>query len=48
AGVLGALFSVHRRASGGLQAPAITLLTWSSLMVSFLPKLFRRAHPLRS
>jgi membrane protease YdiL (CAAX protease family) len=48
AGVMGALFSLQRRASGGLQAPAITHLTWSTLMVSFLPKLFRRAHPLRS
>ena len=48
AGVMGTLFSLQRRASGGLQAPAITHLTWSTLMVTFLPKLFRRARRLGS
>jgi len=44
AGVMGALFGLQRRASGGLQAPVLTHLTWSTLMVHFLPPLFRRAH----
>lgn len=48
AGVMGTLFSLQRRASGGLQAPALTHLTWSTLMVCYLPRLFRRAHPLGS
>ncbi|MBA2561018.1 MAG: CPBP family intramembrane metalloprotease [Propionibacteriales bacterium] len=48
AGVMGTLFSLQRRASGGLQAPALTHLTWSTLMVRCLPPLFRRAHRDRS
>jgi membrane protease YdiL (CAAX protease family) len=44
AGVMGTLFALQRRASGGLQAPILTHLTWSALMVRFLPRLFRRAH----
>lgn len=44
AGAMGTLFSLQRRASGGLQAPALTHLTWSTLMVYWLPPLFRRAH----
>lgn len=43
AGVMGTLFSLQRRASGGLQAPALTHLTWSTLMVCWLPRLFHRA-----
>jgi hypothetical protein len=39
--VMGALFALQRRASGGLQAPLITHLTWSTLMVRYLPPLFR-------
>ena len=39
-GVMGALFGIQRRASGGIQAPIITHLTWSSLMLRFLPPLF--------
>lgn len=42
AGVMGTLFGLQRRASGGLQAPTITHLTWSALMLRFLPPLFRR------
>lgn len=42
AGVMGTLFGLQRRASGGLQAPTITHLTWSTLMVRFLPPLFRQ------
>lgn len=45
AGVMGTLFSLQRRASGGLQAPVLTHLTWSTLMVCYLPRLFRRARP---
>ena len=44
AGVMGTLFGFQRRASNGLQAPVITHLTWSTLMVRFLPPLFRHAH----
>lgn len=40
--VMGGLFGLQRRASGGVQAPALTHLTWSILMVRFLPPLFRR------
>lgn len=42
-GVMGALFGLQRQASGGVQAPALTHLTWSVLMLRFLPPLFRRA-----
>jgi uncharacterized protein len=45
AGAMGTLFGLQRRATGGLQAPVLTHLTWSALMVRFLPPLFRRAHP---
>ena len=44
AGVMGTLFGLQRRASGGLQAPVLTHLTWSTLMVRYLPPLFRHAH----
>jgi hypothetical protein len=39
-GVMGTLFARPRRASGGIQAPILTHLTWSTLMLRFLP-LFR-------
>lgn len=45
AGVMGTLFGLQRRASGGLQAPVITHVTWSTLMLRFLPPLFRRTLP---
>ncbi|WP_408899582.1 CPBP family intramembrane glutamic endopeptidase [Nocardioides sp. R1-1] len=41
AGVMGTLFGLQRRASGGVQAPLITHATWSALMVRYLPPLFR-------
>lgn len=41
AGVMGTLFAVQRRASGGIQAPMISHLTWSTLMLRYLPPLFR-------
>ena len=40
-GVMGALFGLQRRASGGIQAPLLTHLTWSTLMLRYLPPLFR-------
>ncbi len=44
--VMGALFGLQRRATGGIQAPLLTHLTWSTLMLRFLPPLFRdRVHP---
>lgn len=45
ASVMGTLFGFQRRASGGIQAPLITHLTWSALMLRFLPPLFRRRLP---
>ncbi len=39
--VMGTLFAAQRRASGGIQAPVLTHLTWSVLMLRFLPPLFR-------
>lgn len=39
--VMGSLFALQRRASGGLQAPILTHLAWSTLMVRYLPPLFR-------
>lgn len=44
AGFMGTLLALQRRASGGLQAPILTHLTWSTLMVRYLPPLFRHAH----
>lgn len=38
---MGTLFAAQRRASGGIQAPMLTHLTWSSLMLRYLPPLFR-------
>ena len=39
--VMGTLFAAQRRASGGIQAPVLTHLTWSILMLRYLPPLFR-------
>lgn len=36
--VMGWLFALQRRASGGVQAPLLTHATWSALMVRFLPR----------
>jgi len=41
---MGLLFGVQRRVTGGIQAPALTHLTWSVLMLRFLPPLFAD-HP---
>jgi membrane protease YdiL (CAAX protease family) len=42
---MGALFGLQRRASGGIQAPVLTHLTWSALMLRYLPPLFRDTLP---
>jgi membrane protease YdiL (CAAX protease family) len=39
--VMGTLFALQRRRSGGLAAPVITHLTWSTLMLRYLPPLFQ-------
>jgi membrane protease YdiL (CAAX protease family) len=46
-GVMGTLFAVQRRSSGGLLAPILTHVTWSTLMLRYLPALFRKP-PLRA
>ena len=38
---MGTLLGAQRRASGGIQAPVLTHLTWSTLMLRYLPPLFR-------
>jgi uncharacterized protein len=38
---MGVLFALQRRASGGIQAPVLSHVTWSMLMLRFLPPLFR-------
>ena len=38
--VMGALFGLQRRATGGIQAPILTHLTWSALMLRFMRPLF--------
>lgn len=40
AGVMGTLWGLQRRATGGVQAPALTHLTWSALMLRLLPRVF--------
>jgi CAAX protease family protein len=42
---MGILFAVQRRATGGIQAPLLTHLTWSTLMLRYLPPLFREPVP---
>ncbi|WP_370939866.1 type II CAAX prenyl endopeptidase Rce1 family protein [Amycolatopsis sp. cg13] len=37
---MGTLLTLQRRRSGGVQAPLLTHLTWSTLMIGFLPRLF--------
>jgi uncharacterized protein len=37
---MGTLLGLQRRATGGIQAPMLTHLTWSTLMLHFLPPLF--------
>ncbi|MDQ6873864.1 MAG: CPBP family intramembrane metalloprotease [Actinomycetota bacterium] len=42
AGAMGSVFALQRRASGGIQAPVLTHLTWAALMLRFVTPLFRR------
>lgn len=37
---MGALFAMQRRITGGIQAPILTHVTWSALMLRYLPPLF--------
>lgn len=39
--VMGSVFGLQRRLSGGIQAPILTHLTWATLMLRYLPPLFR-------
>jgi membrane protease YdiL (CAAX protease family) len=41
AAAMGTLFGLQRRASGGIQAPLLTHITWATLMLRYLPPLFR-------
>jgi uncharacterized protein YbjT (DUF2867 family)/membrane protease YdiL (CAAX protease family) len=41
--VMGGLFGMQRRASGGVQAPMLTHVTWGMLMLRYLPPLFERS-----
>ncbi len=45
AAAMGTLFAAQRRATGGIQAPLLTHLTWSTLMARFLPPLFTGRSP---
>ncbi len=45
AGLMGMLWGAQRRASNGLQAPVLTHLTWSSLMLRYLPPVFADVVP---
>ena len=44
-GVMGLLFGMQRRASGGIQAPMLTHLTWAMLMLRYLPAAVRAVDP---
>jgi membrane protease YdiL (CAAX protease family) len=44
---MGTLFGLQRRASGGIQAPALTHLVWSALVLRYLPPLFREGRSAR-
>jgi membrane protease YdiL (CAAX protease family) len=42
AALLGIVFALERRASGGVLASILTHITWSGIMVTFLPHIFAR------
>jgi uncharacterized protein len=44
--VMGGLFAAQRHASGGVWAPILTHVTWSALMLRYVPSLFRGASAL--
>jgi uncharacterized protein len=39
---MGLLFAIQRRITGGIQAPMLTHVVWSALMLRYLPPLFSR------
>lgn len=39
--LMGVVFAAQRRASGGVHGPALAHVTWSSLMLRYIPPLFR-------
>ncbi|MFI6999270.1 CPBP family intramembrane glutamic endopeptidase [Nocardia sp. NPDC050175] len=39
--LMGTLFGLQRRTTGSIQAPILTHLTWSTLMLRYLPRAFR-------
>jgi uncharacterized protein len=41
-GAMGALLALQRSTSGGIQAPILTHVAWSALMLRYLPPLFRK------
>ncbi|MEW2499550.1 MULTISPECIES: CPBP family intramembrane glutamic endopeptidase [unclassified Amycolatopsis] len=43
--VMGTLFGLQRRATGGIQAPLLTHVVWSALMLTALPPLFETPAP---
>ena len=45
AAAMGTLWGLQRRATSGLQAPVLTHVTWSALMVRHMPPLFRERPP---
>lgn len=46
-GLMGTLFAWQRQRSGGIQAPILTHITWSTLMLRYLPPLFREPSDAR-
>ncbi len=45
AGLMGGLWGAQRRSTNGLAAPVLTHLTWSSLMLRYLPRVFKDVQP---
>jgi hypothetical protein len=43
--VMGTVFGLQRRATGGVQAPLLTHVVWSALMLRYLPPLFETPAP---
>jgi uncharacterized protein len=44
-GVMGGLFAMQRQATGGIEAPVLTHVTWSALMLRYLPPLYAGRGP---
>ncbi|WP_329061738.1 CPBP family intramembrane glutamic endopeptidase [Amycolatopsis sp. NBC_01480] len=43
--VMGTVFGLQRRVTGGVQAPLLTHVVWSALMLRYLPPLFETPAP---